>query len=41
MMPEDERDCGPEVEDYYPWDCDNEAAGEADTQDLLNDDEED
>ncbi len=37
MMPEDERDTGPEVEDFYPWDCDNEAAGEADTFDLLDD----
>ena len=35
MMPEEERDTGPEVEDFYPWDCDNEAAGEADTWDLI------
>ena len=40
-MPENERDTGPEVEDYYPWDCDNEAAGESDTADLINDSEED
>ena len=36
MMPEGERYTSNE-EDYYEWDCDNEAAGEADTQDLLDD----
>ena len=38
-MPEEERDAGPEVEDYYPWDCDNEAPGEADVHDLLSDED--
>ncbi len=34
--PEDERPDG-DTSEYIPWDFDNDTAGEADTQDLLDD----
>jgi hypothetical protein len=39
MMPDDERDFGIDPDEEYPWDCDMGAAGEAETFDLLEDDD--
>lgn len=39
MMPEDERETV-DFDDWVPWDCDNSAAGEADTWDLITEEEE-
>lgn len=39
-MPESERECF-DVDDWAPWDFDNNTLGEADTQDLLSDEDSD
>ena len=40
-MPEGERDGAYDPEEDFPWDPDLTAAGESDTADLLNEDDDD
>lgn len=40
MMPEQERDFGIDTDEEFPWDCDLTSAGESETADLLDDEDE-